>query len=803
MSKPNRKWLDGLTTRIERLLPARLRQSYAAKFGAVLLGVVLLMLVVGVYVQVQAGDIVREDTRAEISGAATDEAEALQKWVTRQRSTTRFLADSVGREMSTAERRALVEREFIDLSSEVQAIHYVDTSSGEVLASTTDSTVGTTPSASQAAWAGGSVSFDAPDDVVVTAPYRVGEEPVVAFATPTGEPNRMLVLTASLAERSHDLSSPTATGDIKVVNEDGTIVFDNRNNRLLKTYAGDSSVIQKGLVGESGVSGMPVLPMLDSGGNVRAYTPVVGTDWVLLYHVPTSDALAVQSNVSENILLMVLATVLGLALVGVTIGRGTARSLTEVADTADEIASGKLDVELPETTRDDEMGRLFESFESMRRYLNTVADQADALANQNFDADAFDESVPGTFGESLAQMRHDLEEMVTNIEQARAEAQSAKAEAEEMNDALERKAAEFGDVMERAAAGDLTQRMDPGSESEAMTEIAEEFNAMIAQLESTIADVSEFAETVAASSQEVTASTAEIEDASQQVSESTQVMSSAAEDQSDRLDATAGEMNDLSATIEEVAASADQVAQAATHTEELGQQGREAAQAAIDEMQRIESGTESTVAQMEELESDIARIGEVVELIRSIAEQTNMLALNANIEAANTDGSSDGFEVVANEVKDLANETKDAVGDIDDRIEDIQSGATRTVEDVRETREAVSEGTQTVREAQEALEEIVDNVEETTDGVREISDAADDQSTTTQEVVGMVDEITDISDETADEATDIAAATEEQTASLRQVSRSAEELAEKAESLAATVDRFEVHRERDPVAPRN
>ena len=145
MTKPSRKWLDELTTRIEGLLPARIRRSYAAKFGAVLVGVLVLMLVVGAYVQLQSGDIVREDTRAQISGTADGEAEALQKWVTKQRSTTRFLADAAGRNMSATERQALVEREFIDLPSEAQAIHYVDTESGEILASTTDSSVGTTP----------------------------------------------------------------------------------------------------------------------------------------------------------------------------------------------------------------------------------------------------------------------------------------------------------------------------------------------------------------------------------------------------------------------------------------------------------------------------------------------------------------------------------------------------------------------------------------------------------------------------------------------------------------------------------
>jgi len=75
MTKPSRKWLDELTTRIEGLLPARIRRSYAAKFGAVLVGVLVLMLVVGAYVQLQSGDIVREDTRAQLKPEALWEAE--------------------------------------------------------------------------------------------------------------------------------------------------------------------------------------------------------------------------------------------------------------------------------------------------------------------------------------------------------------------------------------------------------------------------------------------------------------------------------------------------------------------------------------------------------------------------------------------------------------------------------------------------------------------------------------------------------------------------------------------------------
>ncbi len=790
--------------RFERLLPMRIRRSYAAKFGAVLFSILILISAIGFYIHLDTKQLVQDEKRAEINNAAKGEAEALHNWVTKKRSTTQFLGESLSGNHTDTERQALVERKLIDLPNDVQAIHYVDTERGTVLASTTDELVGTAPTATDAPWANESLSISGSDSVRVLKPYTESGEPVTAFVTPTSDPNRMVVMTTSLTQRSHALSSPIATGDITVVDERGTVILDNQNARVLQKYGEDANAaVTDGFAGNSGIKRASGT---GDGSSVLAYTPVVGTDWVLLYQVPVNSAFAVQTHVTQNIGLLVVMAVLMLVVVGLSIGRGTARSLATVSKTADEISAGRLDAELPRTRREDEMGTLFDSFESMHEYLNTVADQADALARQEFGAPVFEEDVPGEFGETLEEMRTDLRTMVTDIERARteaeraqakaetsqAEAEAAQAEAEELNRALQHKANEFSRVMGEAADGDLTKRMATESPTQPMTEIAREFNEMMDELEATIRDVHGFAETVAAASQEVTASTDEIEQASQQVTESTQVMSEGALDQSERLGHTAAEMSDLSATIEEVAASADQVAKSARHSEALGQDGREAAQAAIDEMAAIESGTETAVEHIQELEAEIEQIGEVVELIRSIADQTNMLALNANIEAASADGSTEGFEVVANEVKELANETKTAVSDIEQRIETVRTRAEVTVEDIRETHNAVEDGVVTVHAALESLEEIVSNVEETSVGVKEINDVTDEQAATTEEVVAMVDDVSQISEQTAEEAEDVAAAAEEQTASLGEVSRSAESLARQAESLAATVDDFHV-----------
>ncbi len=185
-----------------------------------------------------------------------------------------------------------------------------------------------------------------------------------------------------------------------------------------------TSAIEDGLTGHSDIQHLSA----NGSSSVMAYTPVVGTDWVLLYNVPRKTAFALQTHVTKNIGILVLMAILSLLAVGLTIGRGTAKSLESVSGTADQIAAGDLNTELPETTREDEMGQLYGSFESMHVYLNTVADQADALARQEFDAPVLDESVPGEFGETLEQMRDDLRTMVTDLERSRAEAEEAKAE---------------------------------------------------------------------------------------------------------------------------------------------------------------------------------------------------------------------------------------------------------------------------------------------------------------------------------------------------------------------------------------
>ncbi|MEF8856186.1 MAG: methyl-accepting chemotaxis protein, partial [Haloplanus sp.] len=227
----------------------------------------------------------------------------------------------------------------------------------------------------------------------------------------------------------------------------------------------------------------------------------------------------------------------------------------------------------------------------------------------------------------------DLEEKKAEIERAKAEAEAARAEAEakqreveQMNEHLEAKADAYSAVMAQAAAGELTVRLDAEGESEAMARIAEAFNEMMDETESAMRNIQAFARDVAAASEDATAGAGEAEEASEAVSRSLQEIASGTNEQREMLETVSGEMTNLSATVEEVAASADEVAQRSHETAEIAEEGERTAQGAIGDARDVQAAIGSTVENVEVLDDRMAEIGEIIELISDIAEQTNMLA---------------------------------------------------------------------------------------------------------------------------------------------------------------------------------
>ncbi|NLV13955.1 methyl-accepting chemotaxis protein [Haloarcula argentinensis] len=781
---------------LENYLPDTVRKSYTRKFALSALLILIVIGAIGGYTQAEVSNGVTEQQQQSLLTSAEMEGDSLEQWLTTQRQNTRSLSEHRGfASNETGARETLLDRK-ADLSSDVVALHYIERESGTIVASTNSELEGGGIQETSIVWpmetAYEDLKFDSPDEVSRSWVYRdANGKTSIAFISPVPNSDRAVVLVTHTAERAEGFRS-SIDGTETVVVAAGTtdVVFGLNESALLSEYSAQGSEQILSAIDQQDKG------TVITADSLVAFAPVGGgTDWVAVKRAPKSSALALQQAVTTDIIALVSVAIVGLLLLGWLVNRGPIQSMQELTNQATAVAEGNLDEPIRDEGRIDEVGQVRTAFRDIKTYLEVVADQANALSEQQFNADVLEEDVPGRLGESLDEMQADLEGFISDITEAREDAQQAQAEAEDLAASLERRAEEFGEVMGQAANGDLTQRLDENTDNDAMGDIAEAFNHMVSELEQTITRIESFAGDVNGSTEEISASAAEIKTASEEVSNAVQEIATGAENQNENIQQVTDEMTDMSATIEEISSSADEVATQSEAATEMAVAGRESGQKASEKMANIEQQTAATIEQVEELAEEVDRINEVVTLIDDIAEQTNMLALNANIEAAragNGDGGADGegFAVVANEVKQLAEETQEATNDISSIIADVQSVTNETVADMQKIGDQIEDGHTTVEEATDALGNIARKVESANDGVQSISDATAEQATSSEAVVAMVDEVGSISEETTAQSENAAASAEEQTASVTEVTTNIQTLSERASDLRSLVGQF-------------
>ncbi|OOE07782.1 methyl-accepting chemotaxis protein [Stutzerimonas degradans] len=239
-------------------------------------------------------------------------------------------------------------------------------------------------------------------------------------------------------------------------------------------------------------------------------------------------------------------------------------------------------------------------------------------------------------------------------------------------------------------------------------------------------------------------SAANLDSASGELNTISTLMAQGAGEQFSRTDQVATAMHEMSATAQEVARHAGDAAHAADAADHAARQGEAVMQSTIHSITAIRSEITSTAEVVRRLEGDSERIGKVLDVIRGIAEQTNLLALNAAIEAARAGEAGRGFAVVADEVRTLAQRTAESTAEIHQIIDSVQTGALNAVRAIESGQQRSEQGVEQVTEAGRMLQNITEAVEAIRDMNRQIATAAEEQTAVAEDISRNLTEITSI-----------------------------------------------------------
>lgn len=239
-------------------------------------------------------------------------------------------------------------------------------------------------------------------------------------------------------------------------------------------------------------------------------------------------------------------------------------------------------------------------------------------------------------------------------------------------------------------------------------------------------------------------SASDLDSASGELNAIATTMAGGTNEQFNRTDQVATAMNEMSATAQEVARHAADAARAADDADQSAQQGEKVMQTTIHSITQMRGEIANTATVIRRLEADSGRIGKVLEVIRGIAEQTNLLALNAAIEAARAGEAGRGFAVVADEVRNLAQRTAESIIEINQIIQSVQTGAVDAAHAIDNGQARSDESVEQVTQAGAMLERITHAVEAIRDMNRQIATAAEEQTSVAEDISRNLTEITAI-----------------------------------------------------------
>ena len=314
-----------------------------------------------------------------------------------------------------------------------------------------------------------------------------------------------------------------------------------------------------------------------------------------------------------------------------------------------------------------------------------------------------------------------------------------------------------------ASSGDLTHRLDDSAQDE-FGLLARNCNTLIGNLKELITAINVRAEQLAAASEQTSAVTA-------QTTHSIQ-------DQKSQIGQVATATTEMHSTSQLVVQNAEDTLSQIRHADAEAENVRQISLENKDTIEILSRDVQEAADVINKLHQDSASIGGILDVIRGVADQTNLLALNAAIEAARAGEQGRGFAVVADEVRTLASRTQESTQEINAMIEVLQAGAEKAVSVMNQGKEQTAACVAQTEKATQALDIISDAVHKAHDVSSQIEQSAREQNTVSQEISEKLETIVGIAEET--------------TAGAQQTSESSHEVARLAEELQQSIRQFKV-----------
>ena len=242
------------------------------------------------------------------------------------------------------------------------------------------------------------------------------------------------------------------------------------------------------------------------------------------------------------------------------------------------------------------------------------------------------------------------------------------------------------------------------------------------------------------------------------VSEQTKVRIAQQKDETDQV-ATA--MNQMSATVHEVAQNAELASQAATTADQQAQLGDQVVGEAVEQIEQLARQMDHSIDAMHQLAGESQRIGSILDVIKSVSEQTNLLALNAAIEAARAGEAGRGFAVVADEVRGLAQRTQQSTEEIEQLIGNLHDGTDQVTRLLDSSKILTHDSVDLSRRAGDALGQITRTVSNIQGMNQQIATASEEQSAVAEEINRSVINVREVSDQTSTASEETAASSVE------------------------------------------